>query len=161
MDLQVELKGFEEVKEALGELPGRIARKVLRKGVYAGAAFLRGEIRTAAPIRRDSGLRRAKGGPRAPGYLKRKIGARYRRKVSSATEVHYMVGPIGYAFYGWFVEAGHKGGKSGWVDPHPFMVPRFEANVGLVTEKTKQALMDGIMKEGEALGFKKSYGWSF
>ena len=167
IDVTIEVKGLEEVKRALAEFPSRIARKVLRSSVAAGGMLLRGEIRNAAPVRSAGGMMKTgKGEMRGPGYLKKKIGARYRRRVSSFNEIHYSVGPTGQAFYGYFVEGGHKIGKRkrygkgagtdarGSVPPQPFMIPAFNRMTAPIIDRMKEGLIAGAMKEWAGVGFK-------
>lgn len=163
MEIDIKITGLEEVKRMLGELPKKVARKVLRKGVMSGAGFLRNEIKKTAPVRQGYRfMQTSRYGIRTPGHLKKNISARFRRKSSGDTEIHYSVGPRGQAFYGFFVEAGHRVGrrrKNGvdkrvMVPPHPFMVPQFENNKDRIIDRIKRKLVEGIVREGEAMGLK-------
>jgi HK97 gp10 family phage protein len=163
----MKVHGLEEINRALGELPAKIANKVLRKGVTAGAMLLRGAIRKAAPKRNEASQKKmSKGGTRGPGFLSKNIGARYRRKVSRFGDIHYGVGPTGQGFYGYFVEAGHAAGKRKkygrgitastglkMVPPHPFILPTFNSMTQQVIDKTKEKLSEGIVKESRDSGF--------
>ncbi len=162
--ITIKVHGLEEINRALGELPGKIANKVLRKGVSAGAMLLRGAIRQVAPVRKEGGA--MKDG-RMPGFLKKNIGARYRRKVSQFGNIHYGIGPVGQAFYGYFVEGGHMIGKrkrygrgiaehnAGMkrVPPYPFIIPKFNSMTTQIIDRTKEKLSEGIIKESRDLGF--------
>ncbi len=167
--ITIKVKGLQEIKATLEELAPRIARKVLRAGVSAGGMLLRGEIKNSTPIRSDGKMKKAGNGElRGPGYLKRKISSRYRKRASSFNEVHYMIGPAGQAFYGYFVEGGHKvGAKKKYgrgiaaanagradVPPHPFIVPAFNRMTAPIIDRMKSKLSEGIIKEGGELGFK-------
>ncbi len=154
--ITIKVHGLEEINRALWELPGKIANKVLRKGVSAGAMLLRGAIKTASEPRVKTG------------FLKQHIGARYRRKVSKFGDIHYSVGPVGQAFYGYFVEGGHVIGKrkrygrgiaehnAGMkrVPPYPFIIPTFNSMTTQIIDRTKEKLSEGIVKESRDLGFK-------
>lgn len=167
MDMTFEVKGLDEVNRALAELPYRIARKILRKGVAGGASLLRSEIRRNTPIRSQGGSKKTKKGERrGPGFLKRHIGYRYLRKRSNRFEVHYSVGPRGQGFYGFFVEEGHAAGKRKkygrgitkatglkMVTGHPFIVPSFNRMAAPIVERMKDKMVEGILKEGQKLGF--------
>ncbi len=174
--ITIKVHGLEEINRALGELPGKIANKVLRKGVSAGAMLLRGSIRAAAPVRKTGGSKliswsRKRGAigstTRDPGYLKKNVGALYRRKVSSVGDIHYLVGPKGDAYYGYILEVGHVIGKrkryglgiaehnAGMkrVPAYPFMVPVFNSMTSQIIDRMKEKLTEGIVKEGRDLGF--------
>jgi HK97 gp10 family phage protein len=155
--ITIKVTGLEEINRALDELPRKIASKVLRKGVYSGAALLRGAIKQVAPVRTNTRpIKMSSGGYRDPGFLKKNIKMKYRGKMSGPGEKHYIVGPLGQAFYGRFVEAGHKSGKRGsgkMVPAYPFMIPTFNSMTGQITEKMKEGLTKGIIKEGMDLGF--------
>jgi HK97 gp10 family phage protein len=155
--ITVKVLGLEQINRALDELPRRIANKVLRKGVYSGAALLRGAIKREAPVRSESRLHKMSSGEfRGPGFLRKNIRMKFRSKVSGPGEKHYIVGPLGQAFYGRFVEAGHKSGKRGggkMVPAHPFMIPTFNTMTSQITEKMKDGLTKGIIKEGMDMGF--------
>jgi len=166
--ITIKVEGLDKIKSALSELPSKVSRNVLRKGVSAGGMLLRGEIKNAAPVRSDGRMMKTSSGEmRGPGYLKKHISARYRKRSSSFTEIHYGVGPAGQAFYGYFVEAGHKIGKRkrygrvteynsarGNVPEHPFMIPTFNRMTGAIIEKMKDNLAAGIIGEGLKLGLK-------
>lgn len=166
--ITIKVHGLEEIDRALAELPNRIANKVLRKGVSAGGMLLKAEIKKVTPTRQVAGaMNTNKKESRMPGFLKKNIGARYRRKVSRFGDVHYGVGPVGQAFYGYFVEAGHAIGKRKrygrgiaatnasrpMVPAHPFMIPTFERMQSGIIERMKEGLTKGIVKEGGDLGF--------
>lgn len=167
----VEVKGLEEINRALTELPPRIAMKVLRRGVYAGAALLRGAIKEAAPVRQDGkpkklGVSLSKWGTtRPPGYLKKNIGTPLKKRQPFGQRV-YSVGPIKAAFYGKFVEFGHRAGsrktKSGLQQiigtisrPHPFAIPAFNSMHQQIVDRMKERLAEGIEKEWIDLGFSR------
>lgn len=180
-DVKVEIKGLDKLQMALSQLPDRVARKVLRRGVAAGGYVVRRAIKAAAPIRRTGGLMKiswskkgSKGeaaGRRAPGFLKKKIGSRYRRQVSSKWEVHYGIGPVGPAYYGYIVATGHVLGKRKkygrgvtvatglkMVPAYNFITPAFESVVGPTGRAMKLKVQEGILKEAKTLGFNVWHG---
>lgn len=168
----VKVNGLQEINRALQDLPFRIANKVLKKGVAAGAALLRDAIRKAAPVRKTGGemkvsnSRGSGSAMRSPGFLRKNIKSLYRRKASGPGNVHYAIGPMGDAYYGYFVEKGHVIGKRKrygrgiaeynaglkTVPAHPFMMPVFNSQTNQIIEKMKDKLSEGIRKEGRDLG---------
>lgn len=195
--IEIELKGFEEVKRALNELPQKIARKVLRAAVKKSGDPIKAALKVAAPIRGKReyarrwvatgayahgysekyqlrGKKTSKGGRRYPGFLKQKIGNRYRAKKSGPLEVHYGQGPVGDAFYGYIVARGHVvgsrkaarrktglGSSVGYVPAIDWISPVFEAHKAITIETMNKNLTAGILKVGEEAGFKTSAGWYF
>lgn len=164
--ITVQVTGLEEINRGLQSLPGKIARKVLRKGVFAGADLLRGRIEQAAPVRSTGGaMKMSSGGSRGPGYLKKHIGAKFKR--GKFTEATYRVAPFGQAFYGNFVEQGHAAGKRKkygrgvtvatglkMVPAHPFIMPTFNSMTNQIIDRMKEKLSDGIKKEIEEAGLR-------
>jgi len=166
--ITMKIEGLEEVNRMLGALPDKIATKVMRKAVYAGAALLRQGQRQVAPIRTTGGPMKTKSGTRSPGFLKKNIKMRFKRRQDRTVKI-YQVGPIGEAFYGRFVELGHAAGKRKkygrgvtpstglrMVPAHPFLMPTFDNLTQQIIEKTKDKLVEGALKEGADLGFKIS-----
>lgn len=174
-EVTAKVSGLEEINRALAELPNRIANKVLRKGVAAGAALLRNAIRKNTPVRSRGGEMKiswssSSSASRMPGFLQKNIKSLYRRKASRFGDIHYMVGPVGDAYYGYIVEVGHVIGKRKrygrgiaeynaglkTVPAHPFMQPVFNTMTTQIIDRTKEKLSAGIEKETRDLGFKTS-----
>lgn len=164
-----------QIDEALKSLPEKLAARVLRQGVFAGAKLIRDRVKQAAPIRRE-GMRGKYYGRtgsqlvRYPGYLRRMIGAKYAAKRSSKGDVRYHVRPIGPAYYGFFVEGGHRIGKRSskgkvraggdtraTVPPHPFMEPVFKNAANEAIARMKTVIEQGALREWASTGFK---GWA-
>lgn len=171
IDIEIEVD-TREIDAALKTLPDKLALRVLRQGVFAGAKILRDRSKVAAPVRRE-GIRGKYYGRtgatliRYPGYLKRMIGAKFSRKRSSKAQSVYHVRPIGPAFYGFFVEGGHRIGKRpskskirrgldnrGWVPAHPFMEPVFRNASNEAIERMKTVISQGVLREWAMTGFK-------
>jgi len=175
--ITIKVHGLEEINRALEALPNKIANKVLRRGVAAGGALLRIAMKQVAPVRQSGGSKliswsRKRGAvgsmTRMPGFLKAHIKSLYRRKASKFGDVHYMVGPVGDAYYGYILEVGHVIGKrkrygrgiaehnAGMkrVPPYPFMMPVFNSNTNQIIDRMKEKLSEGIVKESRDLGFK-------
>lgn len=125
MDVRVEAEGFEQASRALRSLPDKVRRSVLRSAVRVGAKEIADAARAEAPVRkpstRGSTLKAlSRRGPKhfAPGFLKREIKARARRRGKRPDRVSYIAGR-GRAWYAHLVESG-KGGRSGRSRPNRF-----------------------------------------
>ena len=174
--ITVKIEGLRAINRALLRLPENVANKVLRKGAQAGAFVLRKAQRAAAPVRSKGESKRISwqkgtakyGMMRQPGFLKKKIGARLRRKVSRRGVKVYGVGPRGDAYYGYIVERGHRVGPRPktrkarrqedpltvkHVPPHPFLIPTYERMQVPIMHAIRDKLSEGIVKEGGRLGF--------
>ena len=170
IDVTIEVD-TKQTDAALKSLPEKIAKKVLRQGAFAGAKLIRDRVKSATPIRREGTRGKYYGRMgnsliRYPGLLKRMIGAKYNKKVSSKWDVRYNVKPIGPAFYGFFVEGGHRVGKRpsrsrirmgmdkrGQVPAHPFMAPVFRNAANEAIARMKTVIEQGAMKEWASTGF--------
>jgi hypothetical protein len=153
------------VKEGLSRFPDEVAKKVLRGGTFAGAKLVRDRVKHGAPIRREGikGKYYGRSGDsriRYPGFLKRMIGAKYSREKSNKWQVVYNTKPMGAAFYGFFVEGGHRVGRRpskarirvgmdnrGWVQAHPFMEPVFRNAANEAVARMKTTMETGIVRE--------------
>lgn len=172
IDIQIDTK---DTDAALRSLPDQLANKWLRKGVFEGAKIMRDRVKRSAPIRRE-GIKGKYYGKtldqrlRYPGFLQKSIGAKYAAKRSSKTDVRYHVKPIGQAYYGFFVEGGHRIGRRpskgkirtgqgmrGQVPPHPFMEPVFRNAANDAIARMKTVIEQGAYREWAATGFK---GWA-
>ena len=174
--ITVKIEGLRAINRALLRLPENVANKVLRKGAQAGAFVLRKAQRAAAPVRSGGAAKRISWGKtaakygelRQPGFLKRKISARLRKKVSGRGVKVYGVGPRGDAYYGYIVERGHRVGERPAtkklraredplsvkrVPPHPFLIPTYERMQVPIMHAIRDKLSEGIFKEGGRLGF--------
>jgi HK97 gp10 family phage protein len=164
--ITMKIEGLEDVKRMLAALPDKLEAKVVRKAVFAGAALLRQGQRQAAPIRTTGGPMKTKSGTRSPGFLKKNIKMRFKKRQGRAVKI-YQVGPLGEAFYGRFVELGHAAGKRKkygrgvtvetglrMVPAHPFLVPAFNNLTQQMIDTMKGKLIEGALKEGTDLGFK-------
>jgi HK97 gp10 family phage protein len=133
MELQ-HVKGLRALSEALKELPRRIARNALRQSVAAGAAIIRHDAKSRAPI---ATAPPAPGDP-LPGTLKRSIYTKHIPERSGVDSQTYVVGVRQGKKYR---KQGKKGNRSQdayywrWVEfgtikmsARPFLRPAFEAN---------------------------------
>jgi HK97 gp10 family phage protein len=103
-------KGFGEAYDLLDQLPLAVQRRVIRGATRAGAVQIAKIARAEAPVRSSGSVRGI--GPgltvRAPGFLRRQIKARIRKRRKRRDSVAYIVGR-GKAFYASFVEEGLGG----------------------------------------------------
>ena len=183
MEVTYQLKGYEEVRRAMLELPNRVAHRVLRKAVADVAKYERPFLQAGAPVRQGTTRKRISwskgakkyGKTRKPGFLQKNIRAFYLRRKSKFGSVMYGVGPRGDAYYGYIVAYGHIVGKRltsrekargagatrSYVKGQDWITPVWNRTKYLLDQQLEKELTKGIMREGEKLGFKKSYGWYF
>lgn len=145
------VQGLEELKQTLATLPERMASDLVRAGMREGSKTIRRAIQSQAPIAKG---RVPKQYGQAAGDLKRNIIIRSRRKKNI---LDFRVGVNDKAFYGRFVEAGHRhrrlprnktlaaiahaievGDKS--TPPHPFMRPAFEQSWRNALDQTASSI---------------------
>ncbi len=151
------VKGLRELSDALRQLPDRIARNALRQSVAAGAAVIRKDAQSRAPVA-------SKPLPAAtppPGTLKRSILIRHAKELSSLVSQTYVVGVRhGKKYRG----QGKKGNLSQdayywrWVEfgtvkmrAQPFLRPAFEANKQLAVQVIAEYLAKRIPQEAANL----------
>lgn len=91
--LTVEIKGLAELQEVLKSFPQRVAKNIMSRSVYAGAAVVRDDARKRAPTGKT-------------GKLKKSIRIKKARARRGSTEVIYRVYTA--AYYGHMVERGTK-----------------------------------------------------
>lgn len=137
------LSGGPELQAALRELDEKVAKRIARAALKAGAMPMLHAARSKAPI--DTGLT-VESLKIATGNRKGKLSARVQTKSGDYK---------GKTFYASFVEYGHYQGsrKLGnarkWIEARPFMRPAFDENkersVGIVTD----ALRAGLLKEAK------------
>ncbi len=114
----VEVKGLKELDRQLKQLEPKLAKKVMRKAVSAGAEPIRKEARRLAP--------------RRTGFLAKNIIKSVKRRGST---VIAKIGTTKAAFYGIFVEFGTKTGTP----MKPFLRPAFDTQarraIGVISDK--------------------------
>lgn len=119
----IQLVGLDDIKLRFAAQPEEISTKVLRRGVYAGAALVKSAAVDLTPVR--------------SGTLKRAAIVKFVRIESSATQVKYIVTfrrgkrqqKSGRdAYYAGWVEFGHRSRSGSLVPPHRFLKPAFDLN---------------------------------
>ena len=156
MELQ-HVKGLAELSAALKELPQRIARNALRQSVAKGAAVIRDEAKTRAPV--SSGAPRP--GEPLPGTLRRAIVIKHDVKRSSLVSQTYVVAVRHGKRYR---NRGKKGNRSQdayywrWVEfgtvkmsARPFMRPAFETKKEAAVQEIARVLAERLMQESATL----------
>lgn len=155
-DLQ-HVTGLSELAAALRELPQRIGKNVLRGSVAAGAAVVRIEAKSKAPVFTGDV---SKGHP-PPGTLKRAI---YQKGIRELSDDQKQVFFVGVRQGKKYRNQGKKGDKSQdayywrWVEfgtskqpAHPFLRPAFEASKMAAVEQIKDYMAARIPREVEKL----------
>ena len=119
----VEVKGLKELDRKLKQLEPKLAKKVMRKAVSAGAEVIRKEARQLAP--------------RRTGFLIKNIIKSVKRRGSTVVA---KIGTTKRAFYGIFVEFGTKTGTP----MKPFLRPAFDTqgrrSISVIREKIASEL---------------------
>ena len=64
------------------------------------------------------------------------------RRYERGRVLTYVVAGDKEAFYGHFVEYGHKRRGGGWVPPHPFLIPAAEASRKVIENRGRNAVRD-------------------
>ncbi|MGH9523169.1 MAG: HK97-gp10 family putative phage morphogenesis protein [Terriglobales bacterium] len=124
----VDIVGLKEFGVKLDLLPKEVEKRIVRTSLKAGVEVFRRGLRSKAPVRKDGGPKKLKAGKtRAPGYLQKHIGrwfvtdaalrlrggsakseAEALSKIGSEHFAALVTGPTASAFYGLFVEKGHR-----------------------------------------------------
>lgn len=142
------LNGTQDVRAALLALEEKVAKRIARAALKAGAEPMLHAARSKAPVDTGDLVESLK---ISTGTKKGKLVARVQTK-----EGDYK----GKTFYGSFIEYGHYlgdkdlGNSRKWVEARPFLRPAFDENkersAGIVVE----ALRAGILKEAKRIARK-------
>jgi HK97 gp10 family phage protein len=152
--MSVDVKGLKELDDLLKSLPEQIQRKALAQANLAGAAVLKEEAKSRAPVRSEGGpMKVGKNASKArlPGFLRASIKA-WRIKKGAQGSVTHGVGTRGYAFYGKFLEFGTK-----YITPRPFLRPALDnaylRAIDAVAAVLKRKVEKEIVKQAKAPNF--------
>lgn len=152
MSISVRIEGLDALRRKLATLPLRVERNVMRRAVAAGAAVIRDEARTRAPVYHGDV---AKGHP-PPGTLKKAIWQKFIPEASRNGRTVFYVGvrrgklrqQIGKsqsnqdAYYWWFVEFG-----TSKMAAKPFLRPAFDSRKEQATTAIAAQISQGIATE--------------
>lgn len=134
--MRIEGEGFRKAVDGFQKLPDRIARNVLGAANREAMRLFLARAQTSAPVRKPKtsgavivrttfkGGRR--GGPRAPGYLKRQLKFRARRGTRRQGKVSHVLHK-GRASYLQFVAQG-RGGRGQGSTPNTFLAHVYRSN---------------------------------
>lgn len=149
--IEIRITGLDELERNLKDFPLRIAKNIVARTVYAGAAIVRNEARAICPVR--------------TGALRRSIRIRRRRTERGSFQVIYSIGPG--LWYGKLVEYGTKAHRikprfmkaikigevlGKWADhpgatPKPYLRPAFDKSTSKIIEAMRAKLRAGIDAE--------------
>lgn len=149
--IEIKITGLDELERNLKDFPLRVAKNIVARTVYAGAAIVRNEARAICPVR--------------TGKLRRSIRIRRSRSPRGSFQVVYNVGPS--LWYGRLVEYGTKAHKikprfkkaikigevlGEWAShpgatPRPYLRPAFDSSRSRIIDVMRQKLKDGIAME--------------
>ena len=148
---EIRITGLDELERNLKDFPTRIAKNIVARTVYAGAAVVRNEARALCPVK--------------TGALRRSIRIRRRKTPRGSIEVIYTVGPG--LWYGRLVEYGTKAHKikprfkkaikigevlGEWAShpgatPRPYLRPAFDGSTSRIIDAMRAKLKAGIDAE--------------
>lgn len=135
------LVNFKGVRDSLAALPGKVAKKVARKAVYAGATKIRDEARARVPV--DTGALRSKivvkNGEPKRGEFSAHVGV---GKGTLARGARKGKTPRRYAHLVEFGTAKTPG--------KPFLRPALDAGADPAIEIVARTMREGIAKEVDA-----------
>lgn len=142
----IKLPDLAPLQKALKALPARLAKKVIRQALRAGAKVIRADAISRAPV--DTGMTKK--------AIKVRVGKRSRKP---RIWVNTQVGAGDYkgeTFYAAFLEYGHLSGKRGTdgrqpVAAKPFMRPAAEAAEQQASVIVRAELAKGIEREAAAM----------
>ena len=144
----VQLEGFKEMAERLKQLAPKVAKNALRRAVAAGAAVVRNEARTRAPVdtgemKKDIQQKREKdqrGGDFAATYSVFVRSGKKSRLSGRARDVEKD------SFYWRFIELG-----TSKYTATPFLAPAFDATKEDALKAIGEKLDEGIQKAAQEL----------
>jgi HK97 gp10 family phage protein len=145
MTFALKLQGGAELAAKLETLPTRVANKVIRQSLRIGTKIILAETVAKAPV--NTGLLKKTLKVRAMKRRRNQIG------VQVITEGGFYQGK---AFYGAFLEFGHKAGprklgnKRQQVPAKPFIKPAFDAVKEQAASVILQAMKQGIEREAQS-----------
>lgn len=153
----IQIQGLDALKAKFKSLPSEMAQKVLKKGVAAGARFVRDVERQTAPIAARP-VRRGRGIVTAPGTMRRAAIIKFVREDSSATQIEYIVtfrqGKRSRksgtdAFFARYVDLGHRTRSGGTVAGRRTLAAALSTNVDRVVSVMTQTMTDEMNKMPE------------
>jgi len=148
---EIKITGLDELERSLKDFPLRVAKNIVARTVYAGAAIVRNEARAICPVR--------------TGALRRSIRIKRSRSPRGSFQVVYNVGPG--LWYGRLVEYGTKAHKitprfkkaikigevlGEWAShpgagKRPYLRPAFDKSTRNIIEAMRAKLKAGIDAE--------------
>lgn len=140
------ISGIDAIERAFRRLPARLAKKVIRQGLRAGAKVVQGEAKADAPV--DTGKTRK--------AIKVRSGKSRKKNVITMAVIIGQGDYQGETFYGSFQEFGWKTGKRGSKDrrqiPGKHFLKKALAAKSAAARETAAAVIDsGIQREATAL----------
>lgn len=155
--LEIKIDGMAELEKALGELPVKLERNVMRGALRAGAKVIADEARRKAP-RDDGDLQKSirvssrvvRGQPtvtvKAGGAKKGEYDVFYAHMVERGTTAHFIKPKKAKSLF--FAGLAHKVAKHPGAKKHPFMRPALDTKAGAALEAVKAYIRKRLTKEG-------------
>lgn len=146
MSTSIRISGNKAIERACRELPARLAKKVIRQGLRAGAKVVQSDAQVHAPV--DTG--------RTARAIKVRAGKSRKKNVITMAVIIGKGDYQGGTFYGAFVNFGHKTGKRGSANRREIPGKHFMDNA--LHDKAEQAqtaattvINAGIEREASSL----------
>jgi HK97 gp10 family phage protein len=149
-DVEIKIEGLKELEKALLALPDKIAKRILARSVYAGAAVVRKAAREKCPVktgklRKSIKIKKRRSKDRREVVYSVFVGEFYGRMVEYGTQSHRIKAKKGKVMgkdgrFG--SEVDHPGGSA-----KPFLRPAFDSSTHQIIEAMKAKMAEGIAKE--------------
>lgn len=146
--LEVSIKGFENLAQALKSFPQTVARRILSRSVYAGAVVVRDDARARAPVKTGK-LRKSikiKSAKSRRGTIEKVfrvyVAAYYGHMVERGTRAHRITRVNAKALKigrDYIVEFEHRGATR-----KPFLRPALDENTRAIVDAMRDKLKAGI-----------------
>lgn len=162
MQVKIEIKGLQEINQAMLALPKRMDKKLLDQGLIEGAKLIRDDARARVPLLRAPDARRLRG------TIQRSIRAGRVRPEQYAATVWVRVWPLSKRSVANFKKRRGKGGGGDnpndpfyWafvefgtskMPARPFLRPAFESRKGAAVTKAIETLRPLVETEIARLG---------
>lgn len=151
--MRATITGAKELERALGELPKKIARTVVRKAVRKGAKIMAAEAKSNA--RRNVGGSMGK-------LIARRIGVSAATRQRPGSYTMYMDVKADEEFVhvskdgnrSWIpnaIEYGHIARGGGFVPPNPYLRPAFDSKKGEAISIMTREIRDGVVREADRM----------
>jgi len=139
MEMKADIKGFDEVKKLLDQLPDKVSRRIAQSAVTSAARVVQKEVKKAAPRGTEPSNASRKYGRLRDNI--RVIRLRFVKDGQVAARVD-----TGSAFWALFIEFGTR-----YIAAKPWFSPAFNNAAGAAFDKMRDTLARRLEKETEKM----------